>query len=89
MSVGSLECGQCAFGLADMSGNAWELTRSPFQPYPYANDEPRDPHADALFVMRGGAFNDPANNIRTAIRGGIDPGARRPFIGFRLVLERQ
>jgi formylglycine-generating enzyme required for sulfatase activity len=88
VSVGSLECGQCAFGLADMSGNAWELTRSPFQPYPYANDEPRDPHADALFVMRGGAFNDAANNARAAIRGGIDPGARRPFIGFRLVLER-
>jgi formylglycine-generating enzyme required for sulfatase activity len=86
MPVGSFACAECAFGLADMSGNVWELTLSPFQSYPYTNDEPRDPHADALFVMRGGAFNDAPNNVRTAIRGGIDPGARRPFIGFRLVL---
>jgi formylglycine-generating enzyme required for sulfatase activity len=84
--VGSFACADCAFGLADMSGNVWELTRSPFQAYPYTNDEPRDPHGDALFVMRGGAFNDAPNNVRAAIRGGIDPGARRPFIGFRLVL---
>jgi formylglycine-generating enzyme required for sulfatase activity len=86
--VGSFACADCAFGLADMSGNVWELTRSPFQPYPYANDEPRDAHGNALFVMRGGAFNDGPNNVRTAIRGGIDPGARRPFIGFRLVLTK-
>jgi formylglycine-generating enzyme required for sulfatase activity len=87
MPVGSFECSECAFGLADMSGNVWELTRSPLQSYPY-DDEARDPHADALFVMRGGAFNDAANNVRTATRGGIDPGARRPFIGFRLVLSK-
>jgi formylglycine-generating enzyme required for sulfatase activity len=87
--VGSFACTDCAYGLADMSGNLWELTRSPFQPYPYvAGDEPRAPQADALFVMRGGAFNDAASNVRAAIRGGIDPGARRPFIGFRLVLEK-
>jgi formylglycine-generating enzyme required for sulfatase activity len=73
-----------------MSGNVWELTRSPFQPYPWsADDQPHAPGADALFVMRGGAFNDPANNVRAAIRGGIDPGARRPFIGFRLVMEQR
>ncbi|HVF15551.1 MAG TPA: SUMF1/EgtB/PvdO family nonheme iron enzyme [Steroidobacteraceae bacterium] len=88
MPVGSFACPECPFALADMSGNVWELTRSPFQPYPYTNDEPRDPQADALFVMRGGAFNDAPNNVRTAIRGGIDPGARRPFIGFRLVLSK-
>jgi formylglycine-generating enzyme required for sulfatase activity len=87
--VGTFECAECAFGLADMSGNVWELTRSPLQPYPYQpGDEARDPHADALFVMRGGAFNDAPNNVRAATRGGIDPGARTPFIGFRVVLER-
>jgi formylglycine-generating enzyme required for sulfatase activity len=89
MPVGSIECASCAFGLADMGGNVWEVTRSPFQPYPFdANDEARDPHADALFVMRGGAFGDAANNVRAATRGGIDPGARNPAIGFRLVLEK-
>jgi formylglycine-generating enzyme required for sulfatase activity len=72
-----------------MSGNVWELTRSPFQSYPYVSgDEARDPHADALFVMRGGAFSEAQNNARAAVRGGIDPGARSPSIGFRLVLEK-
>jgi len=88
VTVGSKSCGDCAFGLADMSGNVWELTRSPFQSYPYENDAARDAAADALFVMRGGGFNDGPNNVRSAIRGGIDPGARRPFIGFRLVLTK-
>jgi len=87
--VGSIRCDDCAHGLADMSGNVWELTRSPFQPYPYdASDRPADPQAEALYVMRGGSFTDAEGNIRTAVRGGIDPGARRPFIGFRLVVSK-
>jgi formylglycine-generating enzyme required for sulfatase activity len=87
--VGSFACGPCAHGLADMSGNVWELTRSPFQPYPYdASDRPADAQADALYVMRGGSFSDGEGNIRAAVRGGIDPGARRAFIGFRLVLSK-
>jgi formylglycine-generating enzyme required for sulfatase activity len=85
--VGSMSCPDCAFGLADMSGNVWELTRSPLQPYPFdPSDRAADAEAAALFVMRGGAFNESANNVRAAVRGGIDPGARRPFVGFRLVL---
>ena len=72
-----------------MSGNVWELTRSPYRPYPY---DPAIDHvdldADALWVMRGGSYADSEQNIRTAVRGGVDPGARRPFIGFRVVLTR-
>jgi formylglycine-generating enzyme required for sulfatase activity len=37
-------------------------------------------------VMRGGSFADAERNVRAAIRGGADPGARRPFIGFRVVI---
>ena len=87
--VGSFSCPECPFGLFDVSGNVWELTRSPYKFYPY---DPADDHAnldeDALWVMRGGSFNDPARNVRAAIRGGADPGARRPFIGFRVSLSR-
>ena len=87
--VGSFECPECPFGLLDMSGNVWELTRSPYQAYPYDESDDREGlDADALWVMRGGAFNDPERNVRTAIRGGADPGVRRPFIGFRLVITR-
>ena len=87
--VGSFECPECAYGLADMSGNVWELTRTPFRNGPYdPSDERVDLEADALWVMRGGSFNDPARNVRAAVRGGADPGVRRGFIGFRLVLSK-
>jgi formylglycine-generating enzyme required for sulfatase activity len=87
--VGSFPCPECPYAVSDMSGNLWELTRSAFRPYPY---DPRydnlDLAADALWVMRGGSYGDGEQNIRAAIRGGVDPGARRPFIGFRIVLSR-
>jgi formylglycine-generating enzyme required for sulfatase activity len=88
-SVGSRECPECPYGLADMGGNVWEWTRSPYQPYPYdATDDREGLDSEALWVMRGGAFNDGPRNVRAAGRGGADPGARRPFIGFRLALSR-
>ncbi|MBI4522006.1 MAG: SUMF1/EgtB/PvdO family nonheme iron enzyme [Gemmatimonadetes bacterium] len=89
MPVGSFDCPECPFPLSDMSGNVWEWTRSPYTPTLYDAKEVReDLEADALWVMRGGSFADPARNIRAAIRGGADPGVRRPFIGFRVVLSR-
>jgi formylglycine-generating enzyme required for sulfatase activity len=86
--VGSFQCLECPFGLLDMSGNVWELTRSPYQAYPYdESDDGEGLDADALWVMRGGGFNDPERNVRAAIRGGADPGVRRAFIGFRLAIS--
>jgi formylglycine-generating enzyme required for sulfatase activity len=86
--VGSYACANCMHGLADMSGNVWELTRSAYQPYPFNDSAAANLQADALFVMRGGSFNDAEGNIRTAVRGGVDPGARRDNIGFRVALEK-
>ena len=89
MPVGSFDCAECPYGLADMSGNAWEWTRSPFQPLPYDEADDRENlEADALWVMRGGSFADPEELVRAALRGGADPGVRRPFIGFRLAISR-
>ena len=89
-AVGAVACPECAHGLADMSGNVWELTRSPFQDYPYdPTDDRSNLSADALWVMRGGSYSDAINNIRTAVRGGVDPGVRNDSIGFRLVISSQ
>lgn len=86
-AVGLFTCPECPYGLADMSGNVWEWTRSPYQPYPYDESDDRENlRADALWVIRGGSYQDPVRNIRAAVRGGGDPGARRPFVGFRVVL---
>lgn len=85
--VGSVPCPECQYGLSDMSGNVWELTRSPYQPYPFTDADDRDTlGADALWVMRGGSFADGPANVRTAVRGGVDPGVRNGTIGFRLAL---
>lgn len=85
--VGDQNCNECAYGLADMSGNLFEWTRSPYQAYPYTSEDDRENlMEDALWVIRGGSFNDQINNARAAVRGAADPGARRAFIGFRLVL---
>lgn len=87
-AVGSKPCPPCAYGLADMSGNLWELTRSPLQDYPYdPADDFVDLARDPIYVMRGGSYADAINNVRAAIRGGADPGVRNPTIGFRLVIS--
>lgn len=87
LPIGSFSCPECPYGLRDMSGNVWEWTRSPYQPYPFTvDDDFENLSDDALWVMRGGSFNDAENNVRAAVRGAADPAARRPFIGFRLVI---
>ena len=86
--AGKFACPECAHGLSDMAGNVWEWTRSPLQPYPYdATDDRSNLDADALWVMRGGGFADNPQLIRTTTRGAAEPGARRPFIGFRVVIS--
>lgn len=87
--VGSFECPECPYPVSDVAGNVWEWTRSPYQPYPHDTDDDHETlEADALWVMRGGSFQDGPRNVRAAVRGGAAPGVHRPFIGFRVVITR-
>ncbi len=53
-----------------------------------SGDDRANLDADVLWVIRGGHFGDGARLVRTTTRGAADPGARRPFSGFRVVLSR-
>ena len=71
-----------------MAGNVWEMTRSPLQDYPYdPDDDAENLGENALWVMRGGSYADDINNIRTAVRGAVDPGVRNDTIGFRVAIS--
>ena len=86
--VGLFTCPECPYGLSDMSGNVWEWTSSPYQPYPYdPSDDRSNLESDALWVIRGGHFGDGPRMVRATTRAAADPGARRPFIGFRIVIS--
>lgn len=86
--VNAFNCDQCVWGLNDMAGNVWEMTRSPLQSYPFTPEDDADNLVeDPLFAMRGGSFSDGLANIRAAVRGGVDPGTRSPIIGFRLAIS--
>lgn len=88
IDVGSRRCIECAFQLADMSGNVWEMTRSPNLPYPFEEAKRKDADGYPLYVMRGGAYNDTPQNARSAVRGAVDTDTRSPTIGFRVVIVK-
>jgi serine/threonine protein kinase len=73
------------YGIVDLVGNIWEWTSSPYRPYPGSN------HYSAsygtAYVVRGGAWRNGRADARISVRGRYGPDIRRPYLGFRLVLE--
>lgn len=66
-----------------MVGNVWELTCSPFVPYPYTPDADEG-KARGRYVVRGGAWYYTRKLARCAAREGILVHHLSPSIGFRL-----
>jgi formylglycine-generating enzyme required for sulfatase activity len=96
--VGAFPGGVSPNGLLDMSGNAWEWTRSlwgkdyskPDFKYPYQPGKKyEDLNADQniLRVLRGGSFLNSEVGTRCASRGRNAPDLRNWHHGFRLVLS--
>ncbi|WP_051327018.1 formylglycine-generating enzyme family protein [Desulfatibacillum aliphaticivorans] len=75
-------------GVYDMSGNVWEWCRDQYDVKAYAKHEPNDPvfrGEEPYHVIRGGAFNFNAFNVRCGVRNDSAPGDPYYDIGFRLV----
>ena len=76
----------------DMIGNVWEWTLDHFHDtYDKAPDDGSawintDADEGTPRVIRGGAFNSPAEDCRSACRSGSLPSYRDRDLGFRLVL---
>ena len=85
-SVGKYPAGASPYGALDMAGNVWEWTSSLFKPYPYRVADGREDQKTGGWtrVLRGGAFDSNARNVRCASRWG-DPYVRFGYFGFRVV----
>jgi uncharacterized protein (TIGR02996 family) len=78
-----------AWGLFDLHGNLWEWCADWYDARYYAGSPTRDPQGPSQSpagqrCIRGGAWNFPALNCRTAYRLYLNPATRTHDVGFRV-----
>jgi formylglycine-generating enzyme required for sulfatase activity len=74
------------FGVVDMVGNVWEWTASSYEAY--AGSQYTSSYLGRLrCTVRGGAWKHSRWDARISCRGRYEPDQRRPYLGFRIVLD--
>ncbi|TVR88541.1 MAG: formylglycine-generating enzyme family protein [Saprospirales bacterium] len=79
------------WGIHDMHGNVWEWVQDWFHIYPDSRrvnpSGPEQPEYGEHKIIRGGAWNSPADMCRCARRMSGEPGDEYLFVGFRLAAD--
>jgi ergothioneine biosynthesis protein EgtB len=93
--VGSYPDGSSDFGVADLVGNGWEWTRTPFEPFPGFQPFSFYPGYSANFfdgkhfVMKGGSPRTAACMLRRSFRNWFQPHYPYVYAKFRCVEHRR
>jgi formylglycine-generating enzyme required for sulfatase activity len=81
--VGQLKAN--AWNLHDLHGNVWEWCSDRYGKYAQSSkDDPQGPTSGSSRVLRGGGWDDSAENCRAAYRFRLTPTFTDYFLGFRL-----
>jgi formylglycine-generating enzyme required for sulfatase activity len=87
VSVRSYSLGASPYGVFNMSGNVYEWVQDWFQAYPGGNPDATKEYELSFRVVRGGAYFDGLNNIRTTSRFGLNPKYKYSYVGFRCAID--